>query len=324
MIWLVEAGAGAGPEGPTPSELPAPPERSPPIAAAARTIRPNVVRAPETLTCCPTTARTAISNPSTARGTRTPGSAATTAASAGSAPSIASTASGSASRSNSRRHRATAGARSRTSLSRRVANTHRSAGRNATLAVPCGRTSPRRYVVPSTSSTPGSVRAPRNSSSDDVCSGARYARRRLITPASPRATGRFSRSRLGDCAYTSSIVSLNCRTLPNPAANAMSASPRSVVSTRIRAVCARCARASASGPAPSSVVSIRLRCRSVYPSRVASPVTPSRSTTPSPMSRIARPTVSARASHSGDPGAASGRHRRQARNPPRWAAAALT
>jgi hypothetical protein len=41
------------------------------------------------------------------------------------------------------------------------------------------------------------------------------------------------------------------------------------------------------------------------------------------MSRIARPTMSARRSHSGDPGAASGRQRLQARNPAACAAAAV-
>ncbi|RAO63197.1 hypothetical protein PSN01_00503 [Micromonospora saelicesensis] len=40
------------------------------------------------------------------------------------------------------------------------------------------------------------------------------------------------------------------------------------------------------------------------------------------MSRIARPTTSARTSQSGEPGAASGRQRRQARSPAPCAAAA--
>jgi hypothetical protein len=41
------------------------------------------------------------------------------------------------------------------------------------------------------------------------------------------------------------------------------------------------------------------------------------------MSRIARETVAAAPCHAGVPGAASGRHRRQGRNPARSAAAAL-
>ena len=59
------------------------------------------------------------------------------------------------------------------------------------------------------------------------------------------------------------------------------------------------------------------------PEPAASPGTPSRSTMPSAISRIARPTTSARTSHSGEPGAASGRQRWQARKPARWAAAAV-
>ena len=47
------------------------------------------------------------------------------------------------------------------------------------------------------------------------------------------------------------------------------------------------------------------------------------STSPSAISRIARATTSARASHSGEPGAASGRQRRQARYPAPCAAAAV-
>jgi hypothetical protein len=118
-------------------------------------------------------------------------------------------------------------------------------------------------------------------------------------------------------------VSLNCRTLANPDANATSAIAIGVVSTRSRAVWARWARARASGPAPSSALRTRPSWRSEYPSRVANPGTPSRSTTPSPISRIARAARSARTFQSGDPGTASGRQRRQARKPRSWAAAAV-
>ena len=41
------------------------------------------------------------------------------------------------------------------------------------------------------------------------------------------------------------------------------------------------------------------------------------------MSRMARATTSARTFHSGEPGVASGRQRRQARKPACWAAAAV-
>jgi hypothetical protein len=61
----------------------------------------------------------------------------------------------------------------------------------------------------------------------------------------------------GCVAKTSRTVSLNCRTLPKPAAKRDVGDGRSVVSIRTRAVCARCARASASGPAPSSACSAR-------------------------------------------------------------------
>ena len=61
----------------------------------------------------------------------------------------------------------------------------------------------------------------------------------------------------------------------------------------------------------------------MYPTREASPSTPSRSTTPSAISRMARPAVSAATSQSGEPGVASGRQRLQARNPAACAAAAV-
>ena len=66
---------------------------------------------------------------------------------------------------------------------------------------------------------------------------------------------------MGEAAYTSRRVSLNCRTLANPAAKAMSAKVRSVVSMSTRAVCARRDLASASGPAPYSWVTTRFSWR---------------------------------------------------------------
>jgi hypothetical protein len=118
------------------------------------------------------------------------------------------------------------------------------------------------------------------------------------------------------------MVSLNCRTLAKPAANAISVTGMAVVWSSTLAAWARCARARATGPAPSSAVSCRCTCRALYPSRRARPATPSRSTTPSAIMRIARPTASARACHSAEPGTVSGRQRRQARKPAAWAAAA--
>ena len=58
---------------------------------------------------------------------------------------------------------------------------------------------------------------------------------------------------------TRRIVSLNWRTLRNPAAKAMDVKSMPVVSMRMRAVWARWARAMASGPAPSSSVRSRVR-----------------------------------------------------------------
>ncbi len=58
-------------------------------------------------------------------------------------------------------------------------------------------------------------------------------------------------------AKTSCTVALNCLMLAKPAAKAISDSGSAVVSVKIRAVCARCARAMASGPAPSSAVTSR-------------------------------------------------------------------
>ena len=189
-------------------------------------------------------------------GTRTPGSWRPAGASAGSAASMASTATGSASRSSSRRQRATAGARSRTSASRSVAATCPAAGVSADRAgaVRQPQTAVVRPVADLLDARQRPAReeleqrarraAAAGTASRSVIVPARGRPRSAARPAAQlrRALGRTPRGR----------VSLNCRTLPNPAANAISARPSSVVSIRIRAVCARCARASASGPAPTS------------------------------------------------------------------------
>ena len=70
-----------------------------------------------------------------------------------------------------------------------------------------------------------------------------------------------ARSAEGVMAKTSPMVSLNWRTLLKPAAKAMSATFMVVETSRVRAVWARLARASDSGPAPSSWLRIRLSCR---------------------------------------------------------------
>ncbi|MGC0429438.1 hypothetical protein RKD32_005793 [Streptomyces sp. SAI-195] len=75
--------------------------------------------------------------------------------------------------------------------------------------------------------------------------------------------GAAARSSLGVAAYTARMVSLNCRTLANPEAKAISVTGRPVVWSRTRAVCARWARARATGPAPTSAVSCRCTWRAL-------------------------------------------------------------
>ncbi len=90
------------------------------------------------------------------------------------------------------------------------------------------------------------------------------ARSRSTTPAPERGTRpAAARSADGVAPNTWRTVSLNWRTLPNPAAKATDVKSMSVVSMRMRAVWARWARAMASGPAPSSSVRSRVRWRSL-------------------------------------------------------------
>ena len=86
--------------------------------------RPAMVRAAPTVTCWPSTARTAISLPSTWPGTRRPGRAATSGPSSGSRPSTSSTATGSQSASSRRRTRSTPAVVSRRSSRAKVASTN--------------------------------------------------------------------------------------------------------------------------------------------------------------------------------------------------------
>ena len=131
----------------------------------------------------------------------------------------------------------------------------------------------RRYVSPARSSMPATARRPRKASSASPSKGWRTGSRNATTPAAPvtpaaavRVPARrraACRSSVGVAAKTSRTVSLNWRMLAKPAPNATCENGSSVVSMSIRAVCARCARARASGPAPTSARSSRCRWRSL-------------------------------------------------------------
>ena len=225
-------------------------------------------------TCCPSTVRSASSAPSTWPGTRRPGRARTSGPSTGSAPSAASTATGSQSASSSRRHRSIAAGTSRRSSTRTTHGTWRTGpsaadrrgratGRPAACrgragGAGCGRTTPARSPRPrERRAGAGRATAPRRR----TASGPGSVRRAGPHPVTGTAPTRPRRSAVGVAAYTSRMVSLNCRTLENPAAKATSSTRQSVVSSSSRAFWARWARARATGPAPSSAVSRRVRWR---------------------------------------------------------------
>ena len=139
-------------------------------------------------------------------------------------PGAASTAAGSASRSSSRRQPATAGARSRRSVSGSVAPTCRARRQRAPSPVPCGSRSAGVYGAPCHSSTP----VDRAGAEEVEAAPRRVERRPVRQPQRERAracrrrrTPRRRAARDGVVAKTSRIVSLNCRTLANPAANAI-------------------------------------------------------------------------------------------------------
>ncbi len=111
---------------------------------ARATSRAASVRAAATLICWPSTARVAISAPSTAPGSRSPGAFATNGPRSGSVPSCSAMACGSASRSNNRRQRCTAVVRSRRSSSRRTARTWSGCGVSSATPAPWGRRKARR------------------------------------------------------------------------------------------------------------------------------------------------------------------------------------
>ena len=87
--------------------------------------------------------------------------------------------------------------------------------------------------------------------------------RRGVVAAAESRYGRVRAAPSGVRSNTARTVSLNWRMLEKPAANATSPNGRSVVSISTRAVCARCARASASGLAPTSACSSRSSWRVV-------------------------------------------------------------
>ena len=93
--------------------------------------------------------------------------------------------------------------------------------------------------------SPAPSKGGRTGRRSDRCTGCR--RRRL-----PCAGGRRARSSRGVVANTARTVSLNCRMLAKPAANATSAKGIAVVSISTRAVWARWARARDCAPAPTS------------------------------------------------------------------------
>ncbi len=182
-----------------------------------------------------------------------------------------------------------------------------------------------------TSSTPGTARPAEELDQPGGCragrgrGGAAPPNRRCLARRGPARRARErscpSALRREDLAR---IVSLNWRTLRKPAAKAISVigdvgrleqDPRGLRPLRA---------GERERPGPDDgdelAVDVALACsRAPAPGRS----TPSRSTTPSAISRIARPTRSARWSHSGEPGVASGRQRLQARKPAACAAAAV-
>ena len=310
-----------------------------PPSPSSATRRPITVRAAATEICWPISVRNRASSPSAAPGIRMPGTVVTSGASTGSADSAASIATESASRSNIRRTRADSAGVSARLVSRAVMITpaRSESSRTVRSARPPGSARARRKCSSSPDSSPGTAWSAKKRNRPRPSNGERAGSRRVsgvaasaartaVVPAPPRPRARAlasARSSVGVLRYTSAIVSLNCRRLPNPAAKAMSLTGSSVAASRERAVCARFARARASGPAPSSVRSTRVTCRGVYPRRRARPSTPSRSMTPSCTSRIAREARSSWRFQSGEPGTASGWHRLQARSPASCAAAAV-
>ncbi len=141
---------------------------------------------------------------------------------------------------------------------------------SAITAGPCGNRIVLRYAPSRHSSTPGTAVATRCPNRLSGHSGSRNGSR--TDKAVPARTGPAFRAAAGQPRVAAvrwalgehlRTVSLNVRTLENPAANATSAMGNRLVSISTRAVCARCARAMASGPTPSSATSWRSICRTL-------------------------------------------------------------
>ena len=238
-----------------------------PYAAASR---PAWVRAAAVDTCWPSTARTANSAASTVRGTRRPGALATSGASTGSADSSVAD-----------RHRVGVQVEQPAAAADRGGQVAQ-VGQGQLAADVLG-PGPQRHDRRARGAAAGSAgrrrraipprRAPRSRPGGRTgCPGSSGSRNGSRSdsglaaswPAAPPAPRRARRrSSVGGSANTSRTVSLNVRMLANPAANATSPMGSAVVSISSRAVCARWARASASGPAPSSASSCRSTCRTL-------------------------------------------------------------
>ena len=211
--------------------------------------RPIIVVAAAAETCCPSTVRTGPSHGSAAPGIRRPGRRATSGASRSSLPSARSIASMSASRSNTWRASATARPRSGSCPSAAMTSTATSAvppattGRSdTTCSSVVWRTAPSATPV-----RPGMSCSAIQSRTGPGAKGCRTASATL-TAAGP--AGRPRRTSVGEAWNVRRKASLNCRTLPKPAAKATRVTGRSVWSRSIRANRTRRIVISAAGPAP--------------------------------------------------------------------------
>ncbi len=213
---------------------------SPGASPSSAASRPSTVRAAETEICWPIIVRNRASSASSEPGRRMPGVARTSGAKVGSADSASSMARESASRSRNRRTRET-----RVERSARVASctVHRTASDPSSVssrsAMPPGRRTSRRKLAASPVSTPAMAWSAKNRMRPAPSKGARAGSRSCTVPElveGPSRTLRRPRSSLGVVSYTAWMVSLNCLILENPAANATSATGRSVATSSVRAV----------------------------------------------------------------------------------------
>ena len=215
----------------------------------------------------------------------------------------ASTAIGSASRSSSRRMRLTAGARSRQSSSRSTHTHVEPAGFRRRRRAPrsrrrgrAGRASDAAVAVVTgvlDARNRPRARGTRARRTGRTARARRGRRRQNHWSASPAARScRFARSADGEAANTSRTVSLNWRTLPKPAAKAIAVNGMSVVSMRMRAVWRALGAGDGERARAELVADDPVQVALAVGSRLASPPTPSRSTTPSATRRIALATTS--------------------------------